>query len=102
MVETSAPECAIQIAEAEQRRRPSVEFKPLTNGQLLLKTRHSSEQQRRALLDDADDDQDARNVADDEDPGRECFLSRFLAASMTLLVCCFIYFVVVQRWFLRG
>ncbi|KAE8987568.1 hypothetical protein PF002_g23100 [Phytophthora fragariae] len=99
MVETSAPECAIQIVEADKL--PSVEFKPLTRGQLLLKTRHYSDHhQRCALLDDADDDQDARDA--DEDPGRECFLSRFLAASMTLLVCCFIYFVVVQHWFLRG
>ncbi|KAG6583217.1 uncharacterized protein IUM83_05942 [Phytophthora cinnamomi] len=106
MVETSAPECAIQIAAAEKPKRPSGEFKPLTSGQLLLKTRHYSDQQhhqhqRRGLLDDdADDDQDARDA--DEDLGRECFLSRFLAASMTLLVCCFIYFVVVQRWFLGG
>jgi hypothetical protein len=101
MVQTSSSECTIHIVEPQQQRPTgSGEFKPLTSGQLLLKTR---QQQRRALLDDdADCDQDDGAGSADVDPDRECFLSKFLAASMTLLVCGFIYFVVLQRWLLRG
>ncbi|KAG7378809.1 hypothetical protein PHYPSEUDO_009472 [Phytophthora pseudosyringae] len=97
MVETSPSECAIRIVEAEEKvpARPGAEFKPLTSGQLLLKTRHKADQ--RALLGDLADDEDH----DEEDPGRECFLSRFLAASMTLLVGGFVYFVVLQHWLLK-
>ncbi|KAH7461912.1 hypothetical protein PRIC1_006008 [Phytophthora ramorum] len=95
MVETS--ECAIQIVDDEQLKLSSGEFKPLTSGQLLLKTRHKPDQ--RGLLAGADDDQDDDQ---DTDPERECFLSKFLAVSMTLLVCCFIYFVVLQRWVLKA
>ncbi|KAL3662848.1 hypothetical protein V7S43_012249 [Phytophthora oleae] len=93
MVETSSSEYAIQIAETHKRLG---DFKPLTSGQLLIKTRHDLQQ--RALLVD-DDDQDDE---DEDDLGRECFLSKFLAASMTLLVCAFIYFVVLQHWMLPG
>ncbi|KAK1931747.1 hypothetical protein P3T76_012679 [Phytophthora citrophthora] len=93
MVEMSTSECAIQIAEKHKRG-----FKPLTSGQLLLKTRHNAELHQRALLID-DDDQDEEDM---DDVGRECFLSKFLATSMTLLVCVFIYFVVLQHWLLTS
>ncbi|POM81939.1 Hypothetical protein PHPALM_11 [Phytophthora palmivora] len=94
MVEPSSPECVVQIIKDEKLKRADSEFKPLTSGQLLLKTRRRSDH-RRALLND-DDGQD------DEDEGRECFLSKFLAVSMTLLVCGFIYFAVLQSWLLES
>ncbi|ETI51830.1 hypothetical protein F441_04900 [Phytophthora nicotianae CJ01A1] len=102
MGEISSSECAIQIVgNNENPPWPGVEFKPLTSGQLLLKTRRKSDLRLRGLLDGADDDdQDEQDAG--EHPGRECFLSKFLAAIMTLLVCGFIYFVVLQCWLVES
>ncbi|KAG3117346.1 hypothetical protein PI124_g4137 [Phytophthora idaei] len=101
MGETSSSECKIEIVGDDDKPKYSGgEFKPLTSGQLLLKTRHKSDRQHRGLLDGADGDDDDQDEQDVErDPGRVCFLSKLLAATMTLLVCGFIYFVVLgQCW----
>ncbi|OWZ01722.1 hypothetical protein PHMEG_00026836 [Phytophthora megakarya] len=95
MIETSLPECAVQIVEDDKSGRSDGEFKPLTSGQLLLKTRRRSDQRR--LLDGKNQEEE-----EDQDTSQECFLSKFLAGSMILFVCGFIYFAVVQRWLLRS
>lgn len=105
MVEPPPAACVIQMDEADTRPAENCAFKPLTSGQLLLATRRKPDMQ--ALLNGENDDSEdlsgaAADRDDDDDNGRECFLSKFLAVSATLLVCCFIYFVVLQRWYLRG
>ncbi|KAF1793764.1 PH domain-like [Phytophthora cactorum] len=81
MGETSSSECEIEIVGDDDKPKYSGgEFKPLTSGQLLLKTRHKSDRQHRGLLDGADDDDD------DQDEQDGSGTQALLAAIMTLLV----------------
>ncbi|RLN88081.1 hypothetical protein BBJ28_00015461 [Nothophytophthora sp. Chile5] len=90
-MEAAPASCAIQIVQGNGEDQ-CIDFKPLTSGQLLLATRRKSGTHNNYVETQLHDCE--------EDAEGECFLSKFLAASLTLLVCGFIYFVVLQQHFL--